>query len=147
MYMISYRKDVHDILQKRCTWYLTEIITDAAKADNLAPPAQAESLLHNLEQTVEDIGLNMNRHKTEFTYFKENGAISTWNDQPLKLVDHFTYLDSNISSTEYPWWNKAEIIPSCSWITTIVWLHQLDLNKTIAEKAEWELYNDMAHSF
>ena len=32
--------------------------------------------------------------------FKQDGAISTLNDNPLKLVDHFTYLCSNISSTE-----------------------------------------------
>ena len=33
-------------------------------------------------------------------YFKQDGAISTLKSKPLKLADHFTYLDSNISSTE-----------------------------------------------
>ena len=32
--------------------------------------------------------------------FKEDDIISTVNDKPMKLVDHFTYLGSNISSTE-----------------------------------------------
>ena len=33
-------------------------------------------------------------------YFKQKGAIFILNRKPLKLVDQFTYLDSNISSTE-----------------------------------------------
>ena len=32
--------------------------------------------------------------------FKEDDAISTLNGKPVKLVDHFTYLSSNISSAE-----------------------------------------------
>ena len=32
--------------------------------------------------------------------FKRDGAISTLNGKFLKLVDHFTYLGSNILSTE-----------------------------------------------
>ena len=32
--------------------------------------------------------------------FKQKGAISTQNDKPLKFIDQFTYLGSNISSTE-----------------------------------------------
>ena len=32
--------------------------------------------------------------------FKQDGAISTLNSKPLKLVDHFTYLGSNFFSTE-----------------------------------------------
>ena len=42
----------------------------------------------------------MNSYKTEFMYFKQDGAISTLNGKPLKLVDQFTYLCSNISLTE-----------------------------------------------
>ena len=33
-------------------------------------------------------------------YFKQEGDISTLNAKPLKLVDQFTYLGINISSTE-----------------------------------------------
>ena len=46
------------------------------------------------------IGLYMNSDKTKFMCFKQDGAISTLNGKPLKLLDHFTYLGSNISSTE-----------------------------------------------
>ena len=39
------------------------------------------------------------RDKTEFLYLKLE-AISTLSGRPLKLVGKFTYVDSNISSTE-----------------------------------------------
>ena len=42
----------------------------------------------------------MNTNKTEFICFKQEGAISTSSGMPLKLVDKFTYLGSNTSSTE-----------------------------------------------
>ena len=42
----------------------------------------------------------MNSFKTEFTCFNQDGAISSLNNKPLKLVDQFIYLSSNISSTE-----------------------------------------------
>ena len=32
--------------------------------------------------------------------FKQDGAISTLNNRPLKLVDQFRYISSKISSTE-----------------------------------------------
>ena len=84
--------------------YPTEAITDAGYADNFAllvnTPAQAESLRHSLEQAELGIGLYMNSDKTEFMCFKEDAAISKLNDEPLKLVDHFTCLGSNISSIE-----------------------------------------------
>ena len=35
-----------------------------------------------------------------WTQMKQNSTISILNDKPLKLVDYFTYLSSNISSTE-----------------------------------------------
>ena len=36
----------------------------------------------------------------EIMRFKQEGTISTFSGKPLKLRDQFTYLDSNISSTE-----------------------------------------------
>ena len=42
----------------------------------------------------------MNADKTEFKCFKQDGVISTLNGKPLKLVDQFTYLGSNILLTE-----------------------------------------------
>ena len=41
----------------------------------------------------------MNANKTEFMCFKQE-AISTSSSKPLKLVDKFTYLKRNLSSTE-----------------------------------------------
>ena len=82
-------------------------MTDADYIDYLAllanTPTQAESLLHSLEQAAAGIGLNVNANKTEFMSFKGEGAISSLNGQLLKLVDKFTYLSSNISSTNKSW--------------------------------------------
>ena len=53
-------------------------------------PIQAETLLCCLEQTTGGIGLKVNANKTEYTYFNQEGDISTHNDGCLKLVDKFT---------------------------------------------------------
>ena len=47
-----------------------------------------------------NIGFYVNSNKTKFICFKLEGDISTLNVKPLNLVDQFTYLGSNISSTE-----------------------------------------------
>ena len=60
-------------------------------------PAQDESLLLILKQPEGYIGLYVNRNKTEFIYFTQDGVILTLN---LKFTDQFVYLHSNISSTE-----------------------------------------------
>ena len=79
-------------------------MTDIYYADNLVLlaniHAQTESLLHNLEQEEGGIGVYVNANKTEFMCFKLEGTISIFSCKPLKLVDKFTYLSSNISSTE-----------------------------------------------
>ena len=79
-----------------------ETMTDAEYAGNLAllsnSPVQSESLLHSLGQVTGGISSNVNSNKTEFIYFKQR-AISTLNGKPLKLLNHFTYLGSSISST------------------------------------------------
>ena len=75
---------------------------DADNTDDLAlltdTCAQAESQLHSLEQAAR--GLNVNSNETGFMCFKQDGVISTLNSKPLKLIDEFIYLNSNISSTE-----------------------------------------------
>ena len=63
-------------------------------------PVQGKCLLHSQEQAARGIGLDMNSDKTEFMCFKQDGVISALRDKPLKLADHFRYLDINISSTE-----------------------------------------------
>ena len=61
---------------------------------------QAEFLLYILEQAAGSNGFYVNLSKTELMCFKQDEATSTLNGTPLKLVDRFTYLGSNIASTE-----------------------------------------------
>ena len=79
-------------------------MTDADYTDDLAlltnTPVQFKSLLHSLKQAARGIDLYVTTNKMEFICFKQEGAISTLSDYPLKLIDQFTYLGSNISSTE-----------------------------------------------
>ena len=88
----------------RSRWSPTETITERDYADNLMflanTPAQAVSLLHCLEQTAGCMGLDVNTNKIGFMCFKKEEAISTLSGKPLKLVNKFLYLGSNISSTE-----------------------------------------------
>ena len=44
-------------------------------------------------------GIYVNWNKTEFIYSKQR-VIVTLSGKPKKLVDKFTYLDNNISSSE-----------------------------------------------
>ena len=92
------------LAKERNKEYPTQTIMDAEYADDIAllvnTPAQAEYLLHSLEQAVASIGLNVNSHKTEYMCFNKRGDISTLNVSFLKLVDKFTYQGSSVSSTE-----------------------------------------------
>ena len=102
--IIRYHKEKGFTLKKaRSRRYPALTITDA-DADDLAlladTPAQAESQLHSLEKAAKNIGLYVNSDKTEFICFKKKGVISTLNGKPIKPVEKFTYLGSNISSTE-----------------------------------------------
>ena len=42
----------------------------------------------------------MNENKTKFMRSEQEGVLSTHSGKPLKLIDQFTYLGSNISFTE-----------------------------------------------
>ena len=90
--------------QARSRRYPAETITDADHADDLAlltnTLAQAESLLHSLEQAARGVGLYVNTDKTEFMCYNQDGAIDSLSGKSLKMVDHFVYLGSNISNTE-----------------------------------------------
>ena len=83
-------------------------MTDADYVDDLALlasiPAEAKSQLHSLKQVAGGIGLYVNSDKSEFMRFKQNGDISTLNDELLKLLDHFIYFSSNVSY--FSWWDK-----------------------------------------
>ena len=50
---------------------------------------QVESLLHSQEQAAKVICLYVNLNKTEYMRFNREGAISTLNGGPMKLVDKF----------------------------------------------------------
>ena len=75
-------------------------MTDSDYADNLLhhanTSAKAEFLLHNLTQAAGSIGFDVKSNKIEYMCFKQKGVIF----KPLKLVNQFTYLRNNISSTE-----------------------------------------------
>ena len=80
--LIDQIKENSFILKKaRSRLYPTETITDADNADDIEllanTSAQAEFLLHNLEQTSGGIGLDMNTTKTENMCLKSEGVIST----------------------------------------------------------------------
>ena len=79
------------LTKERSRRYLTQTITDADYADNIALLAnahtQAETHLHSLERAAAGIGLHVNAHKTEYMCFNERGNISTLNGSSLKLVD------------------------------------------------------------
>ena len=92
------------LTKERSRRYPAHTITDVNYTDDIAllanSPAQAETLLHNLEQAAAGIGLHVNIHKTEYMCFNQTGNTSTLNGSFLKLVDKFTYLRSSVSSTE-----------------------------------------------
>ena len=84
--------------------YPAKTITDADYTDDIAilayTPNQAETLLHSFERAAASIGLHVHAHKTEYTCYNQTGDISTLDGTSLKLVDKFTYLQSNVLSTE-----------------------------------------------
>ena len=92
------------LTKKRSRRYPAKTITDADYAGDIAllanAPAQAETLLHSLEQATAGIGLHVIAHKTGYMCYHQTGDISTLNGTSLKLVDKFSYLGNSVSSTE-----------------------------------------------
>ena len=60
-------------------------------------PAQAKSLMHNLQWVAGGIGFHVN---AEFIWFNQRSDISTLNGYSVKRVDKFPYLGSSVSSIE-----------------------------------------------
>ena len=56
--------------------------------------------MHILEQSAAFIRLHVNAIKTEYMCYNQDGPIETLNKTPLKKVDDFVYLGSNIASIE-----------------------------------------------
>ena len=98
------RENDFELTKKRSRRYPAKTITDADYADDIAllanTPNQAEILLYSLERAATGIFLYVNAHKTEYMCYNQIGDISTLDGTSLKLVDKFTYLGSNVSSTE-----------------------------------------------
>ena len=71
------------LTKERSRRYPAKTITDADYTDDIAllanAPAQAETLLHSLEQAAVGIGLHVNAHKMEYMCFNQTGDISTLN--------------------------------------------------------------------
>ena len=61
---------------------------------------QAESLLRSLEKAAKGVGLYVNADETEYMCYGQDGNITSSSGKVLKMVDKFTYLGSNIASTE-----------------------------------------------
>ena len=53
-----------------------------------------------MEQTARSISLFVNSDKLELMCFNQDGAIYSLKGKPLKKVEQFTYLGSNIASRE-----------------------------------------------
>ena len=98
------RENGFELTKKRSRRYPAKTITDTDYADDITilanTPNQAETLLHSLERATAGICLHVNAHKTEYMCYNQTGDISTLDGTSLKLVDKFTYLGSNVSSTE-----------------------------------------------
>ena len=137
------------LIKERSRRYPAQTITDADYADDIAllanTSAQAETLLHSLEQAAADIGHQVNAQKMEYMCFNQRGDISTLNSSSLKLVDKVTYLESSVSSTKTDintqlakaWTaiNRLSVIwksdqtdkMKCSFFQA-VWMHYMDAN-------------------
>ena len=98
-------------------------------------------------------------------WFKWEEAIFTLSSRPLKLVDEFTYLGSNISSTEsginiclvkvWTIFNRLSIIQKSDlsdkikqdFFQTPVWIHHMNANKMHGKKATWKLHKNAMSYF
>ena len=87
------RENGFELTKKRSRRYPAKTITDADYADDIA-------ILANTPDQAETSGLYVNAHKTEYMCYNQTGDISTLDGTPLKLVDKFSYLGSNVTSTK-----------------------------------------------
>ena len=90
--------------EARIRLYLGETKTFVDDANDTAllvnTTTESESLLQSLEQAGGGIGLHVSANKIECMCFKREGAMSTLNGCPLKLVNKFTYLGRSAQTTE-----------------------------------------------
>ena len=97
------KENCFKLAKERSRKYPTQTITYAGYTDDIAllanTPAQAQTLLHRLEQAAGGIGPHSNADKTVYTCFNQRGSISRLNGGPLKLVDKSPTLEEGVSST------------------------------------------------
>ena len=73
------------IKKARSRWYPTKILPETYDQQFFAnTPPLGDPLLQRLIQAARDIEPYVIADKTEFMYFKQKGAISTFSDKPLK---------------------------------------------------------------
>ena len=95
------------LTQRRSIRYPALYITDIDYADDIAVTANTMKatniLLHQLEETADDIGLEINSDKTEYMRLNPNsdddGNMKSKNGNIIKQVENFKYLGSFIIST------------------------------------------------
>ena len=79
-------------------------ITDIDYADDLTLTAEtitnAQTLSHRLEVAAKDVRLYVNVPKTQLINFNQQSTKQTISNEPIKTVDDFTCLVSEINSTE-----------------------------------------------
>ena len=116
------------------------------------------------------VGFTINfKYITIINHFRvfKYGAIFSLNDKPLKLVEQFTYLGSNISATESDaniyigkaWTviyrltaiRQSDHFDKIKWIffqaiamSVLISSHQLDFDEMPGEKTRWELHKEVA---
>ena len=81
-----------------------------------------ESLWHSMELAARDIDLYANAERIAFVRFKQR--------------EIFCFLQ-----------NKTEILPISSRVSITTWLHHLNFNEKLREKASKELHKNVAFSF
>ena len=87
---------------------------------------------------VVGISLFVNTNKIEFMCFKQEGAISTLSSKTLKLVDKFTYHNSNISSIKCDAnVHLAKVWTAINWLL-IIW------KSDILNKIKWDFFHAVA---
>ena len=90
--------------KQRSRRYPAKTITDVDYADDLAllsdTISEATVLLHHLEKAAKGVGLYVNIKKTEFMSYNQQGNIKSLAGKEIKYVEEFTYLGSNIASSQ-----------------------------------------------
>ena len=92
------------LTKERNRRYPPQTITEADYTDDIVllanTPAEAETLLHNLERAAAGVGLYVNADKTDYMCFNQRGDISTLNGSSGKLADKLTYRGRSASSAK-----------------------------------------------